>query len=52
MPEKEKKIPSENLAALIVDALHHAHLIKDADIERAIAIAKEEIDVRKSLGDY
>jgi len=40
---------SEDLAALIVDALHTAGLISEKNLEFAIAIAAEEIEVRKAL---
>ena len=47
-----KRITSENLAALIVDALITAKLIDKKHTDFAIAIAEEEIDARKALGDY
>ena len=47
-PESE----SSGLAVLIVDALARARLLADEHIERAIAIATEEIAVRKAAGDY
>src|SRR5262245_56740243 len=43
---------SKSLAGLIVDALVDAGIVSDNDVERAISIAKEEIDVRLSLGDH
>ncbi|HEX3774539.1 MAG TPA: hypothetical protein VHV51_08745 [Polyangiaceae bacterium] len=43
---------SVELAALIVDALFHGGLLKKEELELARAIAAEEIDVRKALGDY
>jgi hypothetical protein len=46
------KLTSESLAALIVDALVDAKIIKKEDIEQAIAIATEEIDARKAMEDY
>jgi hypothetical protein len=56
-PEKKtsssaNKLLSEDLAALIVDALLRATVVREADIARAVKIATEEIEVRKSLGDY
>ncbi len=45
-------MPSEDLAAIIVDALLRAKIVAKHDVERALKIAIEEIDVRKSLGDY
>lgn len=47
-----EKLTSESLAALIVDALVDAGIIKNEDIERSIEIAAEEISVRKVAGDY
>jgi hypothetical protein len=49
--DKGKRMSSENLALLIIDALIDAGLVKKEDLERAVAVAKEEIDVRKALGD-
>lgn len=46
------RLSSEELAALIVDALLRAAILKEADVRRAIAIATEEIAVRKTMGDY
>jgi hypothetical protein len=46
------KLGSEDLAALIVDALLRANVVKEEDVARAVEIATEEIEVRKSLGDY
>jgi len=43
---------SEELAAIVVDALKDAGLVRSEDCERAIAIATEEIEVRRALGDY
>jgi hypothetical protein len=37
---------------LIVDALFQAKKIKKEDFDEALAIAIEEIDVRKGAGDY
>jgi len=48
--ESEKS--SDGLAALVVDALQHAGIVSQADFERAMAIAIEEIEVRKAVGDY
>ena len=46
------KLTSESLAALIIDALADAEIVAKKDIERAIEIATEEIEVRKAGGDY
>jgi hypothetical protein len=40
---------SEDLAALIVDALYTAGMISEKNLEPAIVIAAEEIEVRKAL---
>jgi len=46
------RLSSEDLAALVVDALLRADIVNSKDVERAIEIAVEEINVRKILGDY
>jgi hypothetical protein len=46
------RMNSEQLAALIVDALLRVGLVRDGDVRRAIEIAAEEIEVRKIMGDY
>ena len=46
------RLSSERLAALIVDALVYAKIIEPKDLEKAIAIATEEIDARKAMEDY
>jgi len=46
------RLNSEDLAALIIDALLQAKIVKQEDVRRAVEIAAEEIEVRKSLGDY
>jgi len=45
-------LASQDLAILIVDALVVAGIIKQQDMQRAMSIVVEEIDVRKALGDY
>ena len=45
-------LTGRELAALVVDALLRAGLLKQEHVESAIEIAAEEIDVRKALGDY
>ena len=50
--ERADPIASRDLAALIVDALVDAGIVKADDIRRAIEVATDEIDVRKALGDY
>ena len=49
---KENKLSSENLAALIIDALLDAGMVSKEDVEKSIEIATQEIEVRKSMGDY
>ena len=46
------RLSSDDLAALIVDALLQAAIVKQEDVKRAVEIAMEEIEVRKALGDY
>ncbi|MGC2223367.1 MAG: hypothetical protein WA624_13905 [Methylocella sp.] len=50
--QAKKRITSESFAALIIDALVDAKVVTQADVARAIGIAKEEIDARKAAGDY
>jgi hypothetical protein len=50
--EPTDKLGSGDLAALIVDALLRAGIVREEDVKRAVEIAEEEIEVRKSLGDY
>jgi hypothetical protein len=47
-----ERLASEELAELIVDALLRANIVRQQDVERAVKIATEEIEVRKALGDY
>ncbi|MDJ0726517.1 MAG: hypothetical protein QNJ38_15510 [Prochloraceae cyanobacterium] len=51
-PCYDNKLTSKNLAALIVDELIDANIINKNDVQKAILITAEEIDVRKCLGDY
>jgi hypothetical protein len=48
----QRRTTSDSLAALIIDALVDANIVIKTDVERAIGIAKEEIDARKAAGDY
>jgi hypothetical protein len=50
--ELPKELSSEELAALIVDALIDAGVVAPGDYERAVAVTAEEIDARRLLGDY
>ena len=45
-------LSSEDLAVLIVDALVDADLIPRSAFEAAVAVAAQEIEVRKAMGDY
>jgi len=45
-------LSSRDLAALVIDALLHAKIVRPEDVERALDIATEEIDARKAVGDY
>jgi isopentenyl diphosphate isomerase/L-lactate dehydrogenase-like FMN-dependent dehydrogenase len=52
MRDDKGKLSSRDLAALVVDALCDAGIVKKDDLERAVEVAAEEIEVRKSMGDY
>ncbi len=45
-------IPTEALAAIIVDALLDDKLIQRVDTKRAIEIVIDKIEGRKEIGDY
>lgn len=49
---ENETLTNGSLAAMIVDALVDAGIVKNEDIERSIEIAAEEISVRKAAGDY
>jgi len=49
---ERRRITSEDLAALIIDALIDANIVQKEHLEEAIAIAAEEIEARKAVGDY
>ena len=46
------RLTTKRLAALILDALVDGGVLRDGDFKKAMAIACEEIDARKSVGDY
>ena len=50
--EPDGTLTSKALAALIVDGLIRAGIVGNEKTDRAIEVAAEEIDARKSLGDY
>jgi hypothetical protein len=50
--DSSRRLSSRDLAALVIDALLHAKLLRKEDVERALDIATEEIDARKAVGDY
>jgi hypothetical protein len=52
MHDENGKLTSESLAGLIIDALVYAKIVRRDDLDKAIEIATEEIDVRKAAGDY
>jgi hypothetical protein len=47
-----ERLSSEGLAALIVDALVEAGIVERSAFGAALAVAREEIEVRKAMGDY
>lgn len=46
------RLSSADLAALVVDALFRADLLRKDDVQRALEITTEEIEIRKIFGDY
>ncbi len=50
--DDSKRLSSRDLAALVIDALLDAKIVRKEDVERALDIATEEIDARKAVGDY
>ena len=50
--EPDGTLTSKALADLIIDALLTASLVARNDLARAVALATEEIEARKALGDY
>jgi len=50
--EETQRLTSEQLAGLIVDALVDAGLVPKSEFNSAVAVAAEEIDARKAVGDY
>lgn len=50
--DSAERLGSDDLAALIVDALLRANIVKEEDVERAVKIATEEIEVLKIMADY
>ena len=50
--EDDGTLTSKSLAELIVDALLDAEILREDHFKRAVAIAEEEINVRKIAGDY
>jgi hypothetical protein len=48
----DNPISSEDLAAIIVDALLDVGVVQKKDAVRAIEIATEKIEGRKGIGDY
>ena len=52
MSSDAEKLRSEELAALVIDALLHANILRADNATRAIQIAAEEFEARKAIGDY
>jgi len=52
MRDEAGRLASKDLAALIVDALCDAGIVRKDDFNRAVEVTAEEIEVRKALGDY
>ena len=50
--KRESRLTSEKLATLIIDALVSASIVRIDKFAEAVAIATQEIDARKALGDY
>jgi len=50
--DNDNRLSSEDLAALIVDALEYAGIVAESEFEKAVTITAEEIDARKAVGDY
>jgi hypothetical protein len=50
--ENDDRLTSRELASLIGDALLRGRLLGPDQVEKAIAIANEEIEARKAVGDY
>ena len=50
--EGNRKLTSEDLAALIVDGLVDAKLIDEEKFDEAVKVATLEIEIRKAAGDY
>ena len=46
------RLTTKQLAELILDALIDGGVLRKGDFKTAVAIACEEIDARKSVGDY
>jgi peptidoglycan/xylan/chitin deacetylase (PgdA/CDA1 family) len=47
-----RRLSSEGLAVLVVDALVEAGFFQKEEFSRAVDVAREVIEVRKALGDY
>jgi hypothetical protein len=50
--KRDGRLTSYGLAVLVVDGLYIAGIVTKEQLDRAIAIAAEEIEVRKCMGDY
>ena len=47
-----QRLTTDELAALVADALLHAEIVTKDKFEGALKVIAEEINVRKWLGDY
>jgi hypothetical protein len=52
MTDIEDKIPSADLALLILDRLVYAKCVEEGDFGKGVIVATGAIDARKALGDY
>jgi hypothetical protein len=52
MNPAQDKVWTERLAALAVDALLRANIVRKEDFQRAVEVVAEEMAVRLALGDY
>ena len=52
MQDESLRLATDVLASLIVDALVDAKFIRKEEVQEAITIVSEEINVRKVVGDY
>jgi hypothetical protein len=51
-PKGAAQITTRQCAYFIVDGLITEHLINAADLERAVNVVVDELNVRRAIGDY